>query len=97
VPATAATLDKLNETIQQRKATAPTGSYTASLLAKGTAECAKKVGEEAIEVVQASALQQDDRIIYESADLLYHLLVLLAAHNIAAGAVYAELERRMKP
>ena len=97
MPANAAALDRLNETIQQRKAAAPAGSYTASLLAKGPAECAKKVGEEAIEVVQASALQQDDRIIYESADLLYHLLVLLAAHNIAPDAVYAELERRMKP
>ncbi len=97
MPANAAILDRLNETIQQRKASAPAGSYTASLFAKGPAECAKKVGEEAIEVVQASALQQDDRIIYESADLLYHLLVLLAAHNIAPDAVYAELERRMKP
>ena len=97
MPANAAALDRLNETIQQRKAAAPAGSYTASLLAKGPVECAKKVGEEAIEVVQASALQQDDRIIYESADLLYHLLVLLAAHNIAPDAVYAELERRMKP
>jgi phosphoribosyl-ATP pyrophosphohydrolase len=97
MPVEAATLDRLSAIIQERKQSAPSGSYTASLFAKGVAECAKKVGEEAIEVVQASALNQDDRIVYESADLLYHILVLLAAHNIDPDDVYRELERRMKP
>lgn len=92
-----ATLERLYSTILERKAHAPAGSYTASLFAKGRPEIAKKVGEEAIEVVQASALAQDDRVIYESADLVYHLLVLLAAHNIAPHDIYEELERRMKP
>jgi phosphoribosyl-ATP pyrophosphohydrolase len=90
-------LDRLNTVILERKANAPAGSYTASLFAKGAPECAKKVGEEAIEVVQASALGKEERIVYESADLLYHLYVLLAAHNISPDDVYAELERRMKP
>lgn len=93
----AETLDKLCTIIQERKVSAPAGSYTASLFAKGEAEIAKKVGEEAIEVVQASAQGRADRIISESADLLYHLLVLLVAHNIAPGEVYSELEKRMKP
>jgi phosphoribosyl-ATP pyrophosphohydrolase len=92
-----ATLERLYATILDRKANAPAGSYTASLFAKGRPEIAMKVGEEAIEVVQASALGQDDRVIYESADLVYHLLVLLAAHDIAPEDMYQELERRMKP
>jgi phosphoribosyl-ATP pyrophosphohydrolase len=91
------TLDHLASIIQERKQSALSGSYTASLFAKGATECAKKVGEEAIEVVQASALNQEDRIVYESADLIYHLLVLLAAHDIDPNDVYRELERRMKP
>jgi phosphoribosyl-ATP pyrophosphohydrolase len=96
VPDDAPVLDRLYATIQQRKAAAPAGSYTASLFAGGRARIAQKVGEEAIEVVLASAFGQDERVVYESADLLYHLLVLLADHDIAPEAVYAELERRMK-
>jgi phosphoribosyl-ATP pyrophosphohydrolase len=91
-----ATLDRLAGIIRERKESAPAGSYTASLFAKGVTECAKKVGEEAIEVVQASALNQEERIVYESADLIYHLLVLLAAHDIDPNDIYRELERRMK-
>lgn len=91
------TLDRLYTIIQERKANAPTGSYTAALFAKGRGEIAKKVGEEAIEVILASVQEQDDRVIYESADLIYHLFVLLAAHNIKPQAIYTELERRMKP
>lgn len=89
-------LDRLSDIIAQRKANAPPESYTAALFAKGPTECAKKVGEEAIEVVQASALAQDERIVYESADLLYHLYVLLAAHGIPPESVYQELQKRMK-
>lgn len=92
-----AALERLYATILERRANAPAGSYTASLFAKGQAEIAKKVGEEAIEVVQASALDKRERVVYESADLVYHLLVLLAAHNIALDDIYQELERRMKP
>ena len=93
----AAILDRLYAIVQERKANAPPGSYTASLFAKGQVEMAKKLGEEAIEVIVASSQGQRERIVYESADLLYHLLVLLAHHDIAPDAVYAELERRMKP
>ena len=92
-----AVLDRLYDIIQERKLGAPPGSYTAALLAKGRTEIAKKVGEEAIEVVLASAQAKNDRVIYESADLIYHLFVLLAAHDIAPSDLYAELERRMKP
>ena len=97
MPATTAVLDRLYATIRERKANAPAGSYTASLFAGGRARIAQKVGEEAIEVVVASIEGKDERVVYESADLLYHLFVLLAGHNIPPDAVYAELERRMKP
>ena len=81
-----AVLDRLYDIIQERKLGAPPGSYTAALLAKGRTE-----------VVLASAQAKNDRVIYESADLIYHLFVLLAAHDIAPSDLYAELERRMKP
>ena len=55
------------------------------------------VTAKAIEVVVASVEGQDERVVYESADLLYHLFVMLAEHNIAPEIVYRELERRMKP
>lgn len=90
-------LDQLYATIRQRRQAAPAGSYTARLFAEGRARIAQKVGEEALEVALASVQGQDDRVVYEAADLLYHLLVLLAEHDIAPDAVYNELERRMKP
>ena len=96
-PVSSSVLDRLYAIIEARKCNAPAGSYTAILFAKGPAEIAKKVGEEAIEVVLASAQAENNRIIAESADLIYHLLVLLAAHDIAPNELYAELERRMKP
>ena len=96
MPTDSTVLDHLYAIIQERKSSAPAGSYTASLFAAGRPRIAQKVGEEAIEVVLASALNQDDRVVYESADLLYHLFVLLTEHNIAPEAIYAELERRMK-
>ena len=58
---------------------------------------AKKVGEEAVEVVLAAAAQGRERLTSEAADLVYHLLVLLAAHDLAPDDLYRELERRMKP
>lgn len=97
MPDTPPVLDQLYATICQRRHTAPAGSYTARLFAEGRARIAQKVGEEALEVALASVQGQDDRVVYESADLLYHLLVLLADHGIAPDIVYEELERRMKP
>jgi phosphoribosyl-ATP pyrophosphohydrolase len=90
------TLTELYETIRARKLNPPPNSYTAKLFAAGDVEIAKKVGEEAIEVIVASYKENDERLASESADLLYHLLVLLAARNVEWSAVERELERRRK-
>lgn len=91
-----ATLEELEAVILARQAGRPEGSYTARLFAAGEVEIAKKVGEEAIEVIAAFYKEPDARLISESADLLYHWLVLLAARGIALGDVEAELRRRMR-
>lgn len=90
------TLKRLYDTIQSRKANPPPGSYTAKLFAAGDVEIAKKVGEEAIEVIVASNREENARLTSEAADLIYHLLVLLAQRGVAWDAVEAELRRRMK-
>ncbi|MFQ5342490.1 MAG: phosphoribosyl-ATP diphosphatase [Anaerolineae bacterium] len=89
-------LDELFAVIQDRKATMPANSYTAQLFDKGPTEIAKKVGEEAIEVIVASAEQDRAQLVYESADLIYHLLVLLAQHDIAVEELYQELAKRRR-
>ena len=92
-----AILNELFAVIRDRKENPPPeGSYTARLFAAGATEIAKKVGEEAIEVIVASAENDIDQIVYEAADLVYHLLVLLAYHDIDIEALYAELKRRRK-
>jgi phosphoribosyl-ATP pyrophosphohydrolase len=88
-------LDELFDVILQRKANPTPGSYTAKLLAGGD-EILKKVGEEAIEVVLAGKGQTDTRLVEESADLVYHLLVLLASRNLTLDDVRAELAQRRK-
>ncbi|MEZ4711905.1 MAG: phosphoribosyl-ATP diphosphatase [Caldilineaceae bacterium] len=90
------TIQKLYETIQQRKQNPPPGSYTATLFAAGENEILKKMGEEAIEVIIAAKGEGDDRVIYELADFFYHSLVLLAEREIEWSDVEAELSRRMK-
>ena len=90
------TLDELYKTIVSRKENPPPDSYTAKLFAAGDVEIAKKVGEEAIEVIVASYRESDERLASESADLVYHLLVLLAARNVEWHAVEQELERRKR-
>ena len=87
-------LNDLYTTIVDRKANPRPGSYTASLFAAGTDEIAKKVGEEAIEVVLAAAAQSDQRLVEEAADLIYHLLVVLAQRGVTLEQVEAELEAR---
>lgn len=87
-------LDQLYQVICSRKGASPESSYTASLLAKGVDKILKKVGEEATEVVIAGKGGSDDELVYETADLLYHNLVLLAARDIPLDAVWAELARR---
>ena len=90
------TLNALYEVIAARKTNAPERSYTASLFAKGEDEIVKKVGEEAVEVIVAAMGQGHARLVSESADLIYHLLVLLAQKGVAWEEVEAELERRKK-
>jgi len=86
----------LTATIADRKAHPREGSYTNKLLAGGATEMLKKVGEEAAEVVVAGALEGRERLVYESADLVYHLLVLLASQDLTWTDVEAELARRFK-
>ena len=87
-------LDDLNRIIVDRSAVTDGSSYTASLLEKGAGQCGRKFGEEAIELIIASLSDDDKSVIAESADLLYHLLVLLKSRGIALDDVMAELENR---
>jgi phosphoribosyl-ATP pyrophosphohydrolase/phosphoribosyl-AMP cyclohydrolase len=87
-------LDELFAVIQDRRENPPPNSYTAELFSAGVERVLKKVGEEAAEVIIAAMGGARDEIVYESADLLYHLLVLLAAHGIEPEAMYEELLRR---
>ncbi len=87
-------LDRLYETILLRKGTDPTSSYTAKLLDKGLSQCAKKLGEEGVEAALAGALGDHQGLVSESADLLYHLLVMWAAVGVAPEEVYGRLGER---
>lgn len=91
---TNSTINQLFATIQSRKAEMPEGSYTAFLFEKGENEVLKKIGEEAIEIIIAAKGEGDDRVLYESADLIYHLLVFLAARGLTWEQVEAELVKR---
>ena len=88
------TLDRLAATIETRKGASPDSSYTAKLLADGVERAAKKLGEEAVEVVIAAVQQDRDGLAAESADLLYHFLVVLAAAGVSLDDVAARLESR---
>lgn len=87
-------LRELFETIKERKRTMPKGSYTASLFTAGLDKIALKVSEESLEVVQAATKENKKRLTEETADLLYHLLVLLAEREVNVTAVEAELRKR---
>ncbi|MBI3998621.1 MAG: bifunctional phosphoribosyl-AMP cyclohydrolase/phosphoribosyl-ATP diphosphatase HisIE [Armatimonadetes bacterium] len=87
-------LSRLEAVIEDRKRTLPPGSYTASLLRGGFGAIAEKIVEEAGEVVQAGRLESDERVAEESADLLYHLLVLLAARGVPLTRVLDVLSAR---
>ena len=87
-------IQQLFNTILSRKQADPKSSYVASLFAKGNKKIAQKVGEEATETVLASAGGDQEEIIAESADLLFHLLVLWAAHGVTPEMVSDELKRR---
>ena len=88
------TMQQLWATIQARKEEMPEDSYTAFLFRSGENEILKKIGEESVEVIIAAKGEGDDRVIYESADLIYHLLVLLAARGLTWEQIEAELRRR---
>jgi phosphoribosyl-ATP pyrophosphohydrolase/phosphoribosyl-AMP cyclohydrolase len=83
-------------TIVTRARERPEGSYTARLLDAGTPAVARKVGEEAVEVVTAALSESDERLVSEAADLVYHLYVLLAARGVDLSAVEDELEERSR-
>lgn len=87
-------LSRLFEVIEGRKGADGETSYTAKLLAAGKPEIARKVGEEATEVLTAALAEGRSEVIAESADLLYHLLVLWAANGIRPAEVWAELAQR---
>jgi phosphoribosyl-ATP pyrophosphohydrolase len=87
-------LDKLFATAQSRKGGDAKTSYTAKLLGEGVAKCAKKFGEEAVELALAAVSGDKGAIAAESADVLYHLSVLWAASGITPDDVYAVLKAR---
>jgi phosphoribosyl-ATP pyrophosphohydrolase len=87
-------LDKLFATIASRKGADPSQSYTAKLLAGGVEKCAKKFGEEATEAVIAAIQKDKTELAKESADVLYHLVVLWAASGLTPDDVYAVLQAR---
>ena len=88
------TLARLAATIASRRSANASASYTKSLLDKGIAACAKKLGEEATETVIAALSENDDGLCSEAADLIYHLLVVLEARNVPLQSVLSELDRR---
>ena len=89
-------LCRLEETIRSRKKIMPEGSYTSKLFKEGTPRIAQKVGEEGVEVALASVLGDKKRFTEESADLLFHLLVLLCQQELMLADVTKELQNRMK-
>ncbi|NBC35150.1 phosphoribosyl-ATP diphosphatase [Novosphingobium sp. FSY-8] len=89
-----ATLARLEATIAQRRQADPSTSYVAKLSARGTPKIAQKVGEEAVESVIAAMADDRAGLIGESADLLFHLMVLWADKGVALADVCAELDRR---
>ena len=93
-PAPAFGLHDLEQRIMERAQASPDESYTRKLLDRGVAYCARKMGEEAVETIIAAVTDDRQNMIGETADLLYHLLVVLQARGIAVAEVEAELARR---
>lgn len=88
------TLADLENRVHERAQAGAADSYTRALIEQGVAHCAKKMGEEAFETALAAVQDDRGRVIAESADLLYHLLVLLEARGVKLAEVEAELEKR---
>lgn len=89
-------LQELECILEQRKAAPPDQSYTAKLYAAGRSRIAQKVGEEAVELALASMQDDRQRIVTESADLVYHLIVLLRYYDISLADVARELSHRRR-
>ena len=87
-------LDQLYSVIESRKNNNTETSYTAMLMAQGMQKITQKLGEEAVEVIIASLVENEKKVIEESADLLYHLLVLWAKKGVKPENVWKELHRR---
>jgi phosphoribosyl-ATP pyrophosphohydrolase len=88
------TLDALFDTIESRKSADPSSSWTAKLLASGPEKCAEKFGEEAVEAIIEAVKGDRAALTSEAADVLYHLLVMIAARDITLAEVLDELDRR---
>jgi phosphoribosyl-ATP pyrophosphohydrolase/phosphoribosyl-AMP cyclohydrolase len=88
---------QLWRTIAQRRLERPAGSYTVELLEEGIGACARKVGEEAVELTVAALDETDERVVEEAADLVYHLYVLLAARGLDISRVDDVLNARARP
>ena len=93
-PTDGTTLDRLYEVIASRRGADPATSYTAKLFAEGSAKIAKKLGEEALEAAIEGVRGDGPRLVAESADLLYHLLVLWADRGVTPAEVWRALEAR---
>jgi phosphoribosyl-ATP pyrophosphohydrolase len=91
------TLQDLFTVIEHRKTHPPTGSYTAQLFSAGEEKIGKKIVEETVEVLLAARSEGDQRLVEESADLVYHLFVLLAHRGLTLSDVENELQRRHEP
>ncbi|HEY7747736.1 MAG TPA: phosphoribosyl-ATP diphosphatase [Aestuariivirgaceae bacterium] len=89
-------ISELTKRIASRRNASPDTSYTARLLHEGVAKCAKKLGEEAIELALAAVIADRSHIRAEAADVLYHLLVLMEATDTSLNEVLSELDRRMQ-
>lgn len=87
-------LHTLAATIEARKSASPDSSWTAKLLAKGPEKCAEKFGEEAVEAIIEAVKGDRAKLTAEAADVLYHLLVMLASRDLTLADVEAELARR---
>jgi phosphoribosyl-ATP pyrophosphohydrolase len=90
------TLHDLEDRVRERAKADSEASYTRKLLDRGVAHCAKKLGEEALETALAAVAEDRERVIEETADLFYHLLVVLAARGVALSEVEAVLAARTR-
>ena len=87
-------MDELFATLRERKLNPTPNSYTASLLSAGEDEIVKKIGEEVVEIILAAKGQGDQRVVEETADLIYHLMVLLVSRDLSWDDIRAELKKR---